>query len=155
MGVRSMRVMRRVQACSIICLMLVAACSDQPRISSQQAVEMLQTQSGITLPQGTSVVNYYEGKGRDPQYEHCLWVVFSVSPIEKPPGQRITDGDFRREQLGTYVAALESSMRKRKRIADPKYLYCSEWEKKGFVFRATLIRASDGDYLEVERFRKR
>ena len=62
--------------------------------------------------------------------------------------------DYLNLPLADTVEFVESKMGKRK-LTQPQSAFSSEWQTNGYEFRGTIVRTPQGDYLVVERFRKK
>lgn len=114
----------------------------------------LETKVALSLPNDAVLLNATDGGGRDPSYGFYEWLVFSPSSIEMPRVGAPGGKDYFSHDLANSVKLVETRT-PRRRIAGPQAAFGSEWENEEFIFDGTLVRSSEGDYLVVQRFRKK
>lgn len=127
----------------------------QVNAKEEQALKDVSVKVGIVFPTNAVLVSATDGGGRDASYEFYAWGVFSPAPIAMPAMKAPGVKNYLNLPLdGGAVKFVQGMMRGRK-IGQPQYVFGSEWEKSGYVFRGTLIRTAQGDYLVIEQFRQK
>lgn len=142
---------------------LAMGCSDRQtmenaNVKPKQNLKDLEAKVAMTLPSDAVLLDSTDGGGRDPSYGFYAWTVFSPSPIKMPPMRATGVKDYldfsTPADLADMVKLVEAKMQRR-RISQPQAAFGSEWENDAYTFRGTLVRSSEGDYLVIERFRKK
>lgn len=149
-------------ACGRVCLILLAGgCSDRGgnRVGAEpstqeSAKQEISRQTGLELPAACRVLVAGDGGGREPSLGYYYWSLFSGAPIALPaldePG---VHGELPLP-LSDTVAFVQGKMGCQP-IEDAIQASGTGWETNGFEFRGTTVRSVNGDYLVIERFRKR
>lgn len=145
-----------------LCLLAMGCSVRQPmenaNVKPKQDLKDLEAKVAMTLPSDAVLLHSTDGGGRDPSCGFYAWTVFSPSSIKMPP-MRATGVreylDFSTPaDLADMVKLVEAKMQRRK-ICHPQAAFGSEWENDAYTFRGTLVRSSEGDYLVIERFKKK
>jgi hypothetical protein len=151
---------------SALCIHLVAGCGDRQACSSQStssqkvngkentALKELEEKIGIVFPSNTFLINATDGGGRDPNFGFYAWSVFSPAAIKIPSMKDPSVMGYLNLPVENTVEFVQGMIRNRK-ISQPLSAYGSEWERNGYLFRGTLVRTKQGDYLVIEQFRKK
>ncbi len=113
----------------------------------------LESSTGLTFPGDTVLLNADDGGRHDPKISYYEWTIFSKSPINLPKTTAPGVVDYLSLPLNDSVQYVEVRTGSHK-ISKPFVAFGSDWENPMYTFRGTLVRAQDGDYLVVERFRK-
>jgi hypothetical protein len=145
-------------------ILAVAGCYDRQvapvqttqNVSAKEdpALKDLETKAGLSFPTNTVLLNSGDGGGRDTSYGFYEWAIFSPTQIKMPLMQAVGVKDYLSLPLADTVVFVESKIRKRK-VTQPQSAFSSEWQTNGYEFRGTIVRTPQGDYLVVERFRKK
>ena len=139
--------------------MLPTGCSDhrateEAIVTPKLDLKDLEAKIGMTLPSDAVLLDSSDGGGRDPSYGFYTWTVFSPSRIKMPLRQAPGVKDYLDLPLADSVKYVEVKTHRRK-ILQPKSALSSDWQNSTYTFDGTVIRSSEGDYLVVERFRKK
>jgi len=145
---------------SVLCF-VATGCSDRRALEDGNMkpsdMKDLQAEIAMTLPSDAVLLNSSDGGRYDPNHGFYCWTLFSPSTIKMPKRKTGVKDHLDLSSPGDLqdtVAFVEVEMRGR-RISKPEAAFGSEWENDHYTFRGTLVQSSDGDYLVVERFRKK
>lgn len=136
---------------SVCCILLIAGCDSE---QESWDIDKLNKQVGISFPSDTIVLSATDGGGkeRDVGYNAYTWTLFSPIAVEMPSIMK----HHGYPSLEDTVKYIESSMYKKKiKILKPQYAFDSDWEMDNYRFHATVVRSLQGDYIVIDRIRKK
>lgn len=126
------------------------------RDEQEQTMKELEQQIGIVFPPGAVVINASDGGGREPSWGFYMWAIFSPSPLEMPPMKNPHDKKYASRFLDKdMIRYMEGSMAWKRKIMGAKMAFGCTWEIGGFNYAGTLVRTEEGDYLVIERSKKK
>jgi len=148
----------------ILGMLATSGCNDRQAVSGpimQNAstkaylgLKDLEKQAGLAFSTNAVLVASDDGGGRDSSLGFYVWTVFSPSPIEMPHMQAPGVKDYLHLPLNVTVKYVQVHLGGEK-ITQPQSALCSDWQTNGYEFSGTILRTAQGDYLVVERFRKK
>jgi hypothetical protein len=127
--------------------------AEAPVASPEAALQKLGRNSGLAFSATTKVLGYGDGGVPDPSIGFYEWVVVSPTPLALPDGRQIGDNDVLNLPVATAVQLVESKMTDTK-IENPQAAFSIGWQKDGFAFSGTWVRAQGADYLIVQQTRQ-
>ena len=125
---------------------------EPPPATPDAALQRLATNSGLEFSTGTKVSSYGDGGIPDPTIGFFEWVIVSPTHLALPNGRHIGDTDVMTLPLAVAVQLFESKMTDAK-IENPLSAFSMGWQKNGFAFNGTWVRAQGADYLIVQQTR--
>ena len=128
--------------------------SPSERKAHDEKLKDLETKVGFSFPTNTVIVSAGDGEIRDPSSGFYFWGLYSERPISMPVMSAPGVKDYLKLPLESSLKYVQGEMPGRK-IRQPQIALGSSWETNGYIFRGTLIRSPQGDYLVIERFRQK
>jgi len=112
------------------------------------------TKSGLPLPSNAILLKTIKEDARDNSYNIREWTLFSPESFAMPKLDAPGVTNYLELPVKDSEEFIQSRIKSGKALNAVRALG-SEWATNGFTFRATLLKASHGNYLLVERYEKK
>jgi len=125
---------------------------EPPVATPEAALQKLGRNSGLAFSAGAKVLSFGDGGVPDPTIGFYEWVVVSPTPLALPNGLQVGDPGVSNLPVAQAVQLVESKMGDTK-VENPQTAFSLSWQKNGFAFSGTWVRAQGADYLIVQHTR--